>query len=53
MAKMITVKAAAELLCVGKTTIRSMIQDGRLKAYRLPKSKKWLIDLDELKKFLS
>ena len=53
MAKMITVKAAAELLCVGKTTIRNMIQDGRLKAYRFPKSKKWLIDLDELKKFLS
>lgn len=50
---MMTVKEAAELLRIGCNTIREMIRKKQLKAYRIPGSKKWLIDKDELKKFLS
>ena len=50
---MITVKEATTLLRISQETIRMLIRDKKLKAYRIPGTKKWLIDQDELKKKLS
>lgn len=48
---MITVKEAATLLRIQADTIRRLIRNKQLKAYRIPATKKWLIDKDELQNF--
>ena len=52
MSETLSVKEAANLLKIKPFSVRQMCLKGKLKAKKIPGTKKWLISHDELKKFL-
>ena len=53
MPEFITVEEAATMLKVDPATIRNWLKAGKIEGKKIPGTKRWRINLDKLKKFLS
>ena len=49
----IDLKSAVRIFCLSKTTLRSLVRNGRLRSYRLSKNGKILFKPEDLKNLLN